>query len=97
MPTTCPINAAEAAGIGETLIFESGYQVRCPHCHTRLGDAIAARVRVRVLYTDQRSAAPALIHKCTGYLAQPRGRNWIRSSIPCGQLLEIQLLPAGER
>lgn len=93
MPTTCAINAAEAAGIGETLIFASGQQVRCPACHTRLGDAIAARVRVHVVGRGPRALTPALIHKCTGYLAQQRGQHWIRSSIPCGQLLEIQVLP----
>lgn len=92
-PMTCTMSALEASGSNELLLFESGTKVRCPACRSRLGDAIGARVRVRLVTTGSPPSGPALVQKCEGHMPLQRG---IRGDLPCGRLLEITLLPKAE-
>jgi hypothetical protein len=76
---------------GGWVSFASGQIVRCPgrlrsragsmrgvgvtRCNYRIGDVLAAVVRVRVLQREPANGGPALIHKCA----------------QCGELLEIHM------
>lgn len=67
--------------------FVTGEEVRCPGplvgsktglCRNRIGDVVAARIRVRLLPLGVTIGDPSLVHKCER----------------CGRLLQIQQLPA---
>ena len=74
------------------LLFESGAVVRCPVCKRRIGDAIDARVRVRLVTAAEVANGPALLHKCDGALPLSSHRG-MRGHLSCNRLLEITLLP----